>query len=247
MATQTHAVDVASAHDLDARRQAYDLMSRALAVLDDASVDPIAAAHLQSAIELIDLPKLQLAPQHLSHPLASEVLEQLLTTESNSLPAMIDLLGVPAYITDAEGNVTHWNHECIMFAGRQPQLGSDKWCVTWKLFTIAGDPLPHDHCPMAVAIKEQRAIRGEIAIAERPDGRRVAFRPYPTPIFDHDGSLMGAVNMLIDISKEQQTELHTQADSCRRIAASTTDADGKATLHRIAEGLEAQAAGFCRR
>lgn len=60
----------------------------------------------------------------------------------------------------------------------------DRWCVTWKLFTNEGRPLPHDQCPMATAIRERRSIRGLTAIAERPDGRRVNFRPYRTPLFD---------------------------------------------------------------
>ena len=65
---------------------------------------------------------------------------------------------------------------------------------------------------------EQRPIRDAIAIAERPDGSRVAFRPYPTPLFDEDGELTGAVNMLIDVTEEQSEALHEQAERCRRLA-----------------------------
>ena len=32
---------------------------------------------------------------------------------------------------------------------------------------------------MAIALKENREVRGWTALAERPDGRRVAFQPYP--------------------------------------------------------------------
>ena len=56
---------------------------------------------------------------------------------------------------------------------------------------------------MAQAIREERAIRGAVAIAMRPDGTRRAFTPYPTPLFDDDGKLIGAVNMLIDVTAEQ--------------------------------------------
>ena len=99
--------------------------------------------------------------------------------------------------------VTYWNRACAEFAGREPTLGKDRWCVTWRIHTPADEPLPHDRCPMAMAVKEQRAVRGEVAIAMRPDGSRKAFAPYPTPLFDRDGDLVGAVNMLIDISDEQ--------------------------------------------
>jgi PAS domain S-box-containing protein len=59
---------------------------------------------------------------------------------------------------------------------------------------------------MAVALKEQRPIRGVEAIAERPDGSRVLFEPYPTQLFDEDGRLCGVVNMLVDLTERQETD-----------------------------------------
>ena len=110
---------------------------------------------------------------------------------------------MPIYTTDAEGAVTYWNRACVELAGREPQLGQDRWCVTWKIYTTIGDRLPHDQCPMAQAIRERRAIRDAVAIAERPDGSRIAFSPYPTPLFDVDGNLTGAINMLIDVPRNR--------------------------------------------
>lgn len=121
---------------------------------------------------------------------------------------MRDLLeGLPAavYTTDAEGRITFFNKACINMAGRTPQLG-DAWCVTWRLYTPDGVPLPHDQCPMAIALKEDRAVRGVEAVAERPDGTFVPFIPYPTPLHDADGKLTGAINMLVDITERKQAE-----------------------------------------
>ena len=53
---------------------------------------------------------------------------------------------------------------------------------------------------MAVALKEGRAVRGVQAVLERPDGTRVPFMPYPTPLRDRDGVLMGGSNVLLSIS-----------------------------------------------
>lgn len=116
----------------------------------------------------------------------------------NALPAAI-------YTTDAEGRITFFNEASVAFAGRQPAIG-DEWCVTWKLFNLDGTPLPHDQCPMAVALKECRPIRGAEAIAERPDGTRLTFQPFPTPFFNADGELLGAVNMLVDITERQAAD-----------------------------------------
>lgn len=154
----------------------------------------------------------------------------------------LDRLEAPVYLTDRDGLVTYWNRACVEFAGREPQLGEDRWCVTWKLYTMAGEPMAHDTCPMAVAVKEQRPVREAIAIAERPDGSRRAFRPYPTPLFDNDGSMTGAVNLLIDVTSEQSQGLRAQADRCRRLSKSVTDAQASRVLDDMANGYERDAA-----
>jgi PAS domain S-box-containing protein len=156
--------------------------------------------------------------------------------------AVLDALPVPVYTTDADGAVTYWNRACVEFAGREPKLGRDRWCVTWQLFTLTGDHLPHDQCPMADAIKQQRVVRGSVAIAMRPDGSRRAFRPYPTPLFDSDGALSGAVNLLIDVTEEQSGQLHEQADRCRRLAGATYDRETASALERMAEDFDRAAA-----
>ena len=161
--------------------------------------------------------------------------------DESTFHAEIDTLRVPIYTADADGRITFWNQACVDFAGREPQLGEDRWCVTWRLFTLDGDPLPHDQCPMARAIREQRSIRSEVAIAMRPNGSRVAFRPYPTPIFDESGLFKGAINILIDISDEQAEVLQEQAARCRRLANSTDDLSARDILRSMAAGYDESA------
>lgn len=115
----------------------------------------------------------------------------------------LDTLPVPIYVTGADGVITYFNRACVAFAGRTPSIGNDRWCVSWKLYTEAGRFLPPEQCPMAVAIREKRAVRGWKAVAERPDGTRVRFLPYPTPLFDVDGNLACAVNMVIDVTEDR--------------------------------------------
>jgi PAS domain S-box-containing protein len=118
------------------------------------------------------------------------------------------LAAIPAavYTTDAQGKITYFNEAAVELAGRTPVIGSDEWCVTWKLYWPDGRPLPHDECPMAIALKEGRPVRGAEAVLERPDGTRAPFIPYPTPLYDGDGKLVGAINMLVDISERKQAE-----------------------------------------
>lgn len=156
----------------------------------------------------------------------------------------LDALPVPVYLTDSEGVVTYWNHACVEFAGRVPEQGQDRWCVTWRIHTPSDEHLPHDRCPMAVAVKERREIRGEVAIAMRPDGTRKAFTPYPTPMFGEDGELIGAVNMLIDVSEEQAGALTEQAKRCHRLAAAVCDRHTAELLRGMAGGYERNAAAL---
>jgi PAS domain S-box-containing protein len=119
---------------------------------------------------------------------------------------LLEALPAAVYTTDAEGTITYFNKAAIEMAGREPVLGKDKWCVTWRLYRADGTPLPHDECPMAVALKENRPIRNVEALAERPDGTLVPFLPYPTPLRNRRGDVVGAVNMLIDIGDRKQAE-----------------------------------------
>ena len=119
---------------------------------------------------------------------------------------MIDALPAAIYTTDAEGRLTHFNPAAVAFSGRVPELGTDKWCVSWKLYYPDGTPMPLDACPMAIALKEGRIITGAEAIAERPDGTRVWFTPYPTPLRDSNGRIVGGINMLLDITERKRAE-----------------------------------------
>jgi PAS domain S-box-containing protein len=128
-----------------------------------------------------------------------------------------------AYTTDSAGRITSFNRSAVDLWGRAPELGKSQWCGSWKLYRLDEQRLPHDMCPMAVALKEDRAVRGERAVAERPDGRRVPFLAYPTPLHDAEGALVGAVNMLLDVTgqdgergSEEQSRRNARSRSNRR-------------------------------
>jgi PAS domain S-box-containing protein len=132
-------------------------------------------------------------------------MEDLLRESERHMRNLLEALPAAVYTTDAQGHISFYNKAAVEMAGRTPQTG-DQWCVTWRLYNTDGTPLPHDQCPMAIALNENRAVRGAEAIAERPDGSRVPFIPYPTPLHDADGKLVGAINMLVDISDRKHAE-----------------------------------------
>ncbi len=146
--------------------------------------------------------------------------EEALRENQRQFKEMIDALPAAIYRTDAEGRVTYFNPAAVEFSGRVPELGTDRWCVTWKLYHSDGRSLPHDECPMAVSLKEGRSIRGIEAIVERPDGTRRWFTPFPTPFKDSNGHVVGAINMLLDITERKDAE-QTLRDHAKQLALVT--------------------------
>lgn len=131
-----------------------------------------------------------------------------LRRKDEELRQVLDALPAAVYTTDAAGKITYYNRAAAELAGRDPQIGRDEWCVSYRLRTPDGAELPLDRCPMATALKENRPVRGVEALAQRPDGTLVPFLPFPTPLRDENGALVGAVNMLVDISERKQAEAH---------------------------------------
>ncbi len=133
--------------------------------------------------------------------------QAVVAVESGKQPhELLDVLPAAIYTTDAEGRITYYNEAAAALWGCRPRLNSDQWCGSWRLYRPDGTPLPHDQCPMAVALREERPIKGAEAIAERPDGTRVPFMAFPTPLYDATGILVGAVNMLVDLGEHRNAE-----------------------------------------
>jgi PAS domain S-box-containing protein len=119
---------------------------------------------------------------------------------------LVDALPAAVYTTDAAGRLTYFNEAAATLWGNRPTLGTTEFCGSWRLYWPDGTPMDAGDCPMAVALREQKPVRGVEAICERPDGTRVPMMPYPTPLFDESGRMTGAVNMLVDITEQKRAE-----------------------------------------
>jgi PAS domain S-box-containing protein len=123
------------------------------------------------------------------------------------------ILSLPAalYTTDCDGRITLFNDTAAEMWGRRPEIGIDMWCGSWKIYRPAdGSEMPLDQCPMAVSLKEGRGVRGEEIIVERPDGTRACVLPHPEPLRDTGGNIVGAINMLVDITDRKRAEEQIQ-------------------------------------
>jgi len=171
-------------------------------------------------------------PTHQPDGEAKHVEAQLRDSEER-FRTLFDLGPVAVYYCAASGIIENFNRRAAELWGRAPVRGDtfERFCGSYKMYRLDGSFLPHQDCPMAVAIREKRAVRGAVAAAERPDGTRVMFTPYPTPLIGEDGDIAGAVNILIDMTdRRQASALRAQAMRCRRLAQSLTDQQAVDTL-----------------
>lgn len=133
-----------------------------------------------------------------------------LSASDRQLREALDAIPTAVYMTDLSGRLTYYNQACVDLAGRTPVIGTDTWCVSWRLYWPDGNPMLHSECPMAIAMKEKRPVHaGEIMI-ERPDGARASCMAYPTPLRDASGAIIGAINILLDITKRKRADEHQE-------------------------------------
>ncbi|OQP66771.1 PAS domain S-box protein [Niastella populi] len=119
---------------------------------------------------------------------------------------LIQALPAAIYICDAEGYITTYNKAAADLWGQEPETGKDVWCGFWKAFHVDGTPMTQDESPMAIALKEGREIDNVEIVIERPDGQIRHIMPYPRPFVNAAGKIIGAVNMLVDITERKNIE-----------------------------------------
>jgi signal transduction histidine kinase len=121
---------------------------------------------------------------------------------------LLDRLPAAAYTCDADGLITYYNRPALRLWGRAPKLRdpSDRFCRSFRLHSVDGQPISHDECWMALTLRDDREYTGCEIIIERPDGERLAVSASASPIHDKSGKLIGAVNILFDITERKRAE-----------------------------------------
>jgi PAS domain S-box-containing protein len=121
---------------------------------------------------------------------------------------LLDNLPAAAYTCDIEGLITYYNQPALALWGRAPKLLDpvDRFCGSFRLHSFDGELITHDKCWMALALQTDREYTGCEIIVERPDGERRNVLAYASPLHDKCGELVGAVNILFDISERRRAE-----------------------------------------
>jgi signal transduction histidine kinase len=121
---------------------------------------------------------------------------------------LLDKLPAAAYTCDVDGLISHYNQSAMRLWGRAPKLNdpADRFCGSFKLHSSDGQPISHDNCWMALALRGDREYTGCEIVVERPDGERRHVLAYASPIHDRGSKVTGAVNVLFDITERKSAE-----------------------------------------
>jgi PAS domain S-box-containing protein len=134
--------------------------------------------------------------------------EELLRESEQRYRQLANLLPVAVYTCDAEGVITYYNQQAAQLWGRAPALGDtdERFCGSEQMVLPNGQVLPHDQCPMAVALREGASFREEAVDILRPDGTRISVRVNIDPIKDNADRIVGAVNVFHDVTELRRAE-----------------------------------------
>jgi PAS domain S-box-containing protein len=133
-------------------------------------------------------------------------IEEKSQKSERALRELLGALPVAIYTTDAAGCITYCNQGAVDLWGTSPHLGKDRWWELGRLYHPDGTPMKLKDCPTEIALKQGKVVRGREAIIERSDGSCIPIIPYPTPLRDEAGVIVGVVSMTVDITERKKAE-----------------------------------------
>ena len=137
---------------------------------------------------------------------ARKLAEEAQRTSETRIAKLVSLMPAAVYTCDAQGRINFYNERAAELWGRRPRLGdeAEKFCGSFKILRMDGSLLPHDQCPMAVALRDGMPARNVEIIVEQPGGARIIATASIELLLDHEGRQTGAINVLQDITERKR-------------------------------------------
>lgn len=118
---------------------------------------------------------------------------------------LLQFLPLACYACDAAGTISHFNHHALALWGRAPEP-DDRFTVASRIFDGHGNPLAPEATPMAVVLRTGLAQNHRELLMESLNGTRVRVLSNVAPLCDSAGNVVGAVDVLEDITRRRQLE-----------------------------------------
>ena len=121
--------------------------------------------------------------------------------------AILDQVAEGVIIADAEGRITFVNAAARTLHGAAV-LGVpvESYSTAYGLYTLAGQPYPPEDLPLARAARRGETVRDVRWRIRRPDGREVIAEGSASPVCAMDGTRLGSVLVVRDVSAQAALE-----------------------------------------
>jgi PAS domain S-box-containing protein len=135
--------------------------------------------------------------------------EEAIRQSEKRYRALFDWVPVAVYTCDAKGLIREYNRHAAALWGRAPKRNDpgEKFCGSFKMFYPDGRPMPHDKCPMARVLRNEKLKATDLEVlVEQSSGTRRNVLVSPTALKNGQGKIIGAINCLHDITVRKRTE-----------------------------------------
>ena len=103
--------------------------------------------------------------------------------------------------------MVRFNQKAAELWGRTPKPDpEERFCGSFRLYRTDGALLPHDQCPMAVALRTAESFHNQEVVIEQPSGQRLTALVNIAVFKDQDGHVQGAINCFKDITDRKRAE-----------------------------------------
>jgi PAS domain S-box-containing protein len=156
---------------------------------------------------------------HMAQSLEQRELERQLAEETlqtrDHMIRELPLLPAAVCVCDQFGKVELYNRTAVELWGCAPpeRQGGQHFCGSHELFYPDGTPMPHSESPMAEVLRTGVPLRNRELVIGRPDGSRVPVLANVVPLKDAEGSMIGAVSCLQDITERKRAEQKLQVSN----------------------------------
>ena len=123
-----------------------------------------------------------------------------MTEAERQYERIIQRLTDAIYVCDVFGRVKLFNNAAVQLWGRKPEIGKDMFCGSWKVLSKNGTCLSLEEHPVSITLAQKKSLDDIEIIIQRPDGNFRNILNSTTPIFNVNGELTGAVNLITDIT-----------------------------------------------
>jgi PAS fold len=134
----------------------------------------------------------------------------------------LECLPVACYACDRTGSITDYNSRSVALWGREPQV-TDRFTGAHKVLDARGDVLSREATGTAFLLRSGLPQLNRELVIEKPDGKRVTVLSNVAPLLDEGGAVVGALDVLQDITDRRWSEdarrLAERVSASARVAA----------------------------